>query len=346
MNDLKVAVSKVSKTLEAMELKRKHLSGAIKKIGNTGFRIGDKTKENIVNAVVKGPVTGRFAGVDGGLLVKGFHGIDLIVTRAVATIFDYEKSKIKKSDYVKTTPKVFEFESGSPSELALVAGLRRMELELLVAIQALEKKPDYLLLDGSIFPHPSTKAAKLTHRRAYLRVIKLYEGLVTKCKDQGCILIGIVEDSRSRYFSNMLHDVIVPNLPPKTRELFPNIQNFRDTALLYDALSYCEKTFTFKLRKVPEINYGKEIYAFYLKTAKYDRPIRVEFVAEDPQSTGQAIAQAVLGLSTFSRYGIPSVIIEADARAKLTRYYMDYIERLLGKVTPLMMRLRREGRPI
>lgn len=346
MTDLKLTINRVSKILEEMERRRLKLSKAIRKIGHTEFHIGNLTQDTIVNNVKPKTVSGKFAGVDGGLLMKSFHGIDLIVTRAVSVIFDYEKSQLKNSNYIRTEPSVIEFESGSPSELALVAGLQRTVVELSVALQTLDKNPEYLLLDGSIVPHPSTTGAKHSHRLLYLRMIKMYDELIKRAQEQNCIVIGVVEDSKSKYFSNTLKDIIVPNLPPESRALFTDIQSFRDTAVLFDALLHNQRTFTFKLSKCPAVKYGKNLYGFYLKTAKYDRPIRLEFVSDSPKEINNRIAQSVLGLSTFSSYGIPSVIIEADARAKLTKYYMEYIERLLGKTTPLLMKLRREVRPI
>ena len=346
MTDLNLTVSRISKILEGMERRRLKLSSAIRKINHTEFRIGNLTNDLIVNEIKPKKVSGRFAGIDGGLLMKSFHGIDLIVTRAVSAIFDYEESQLKNSTYITTEPLVIEFESGSPNELALVAGLQRTIIELSVAIQTLDKNPEYLLLDGSIAPHPTMGGAKNTHRLLYLRMIKMYDELIKRADEQNCTVIGVVEDSKSKYFSNTLNDIIVPNLPSKSKALFTDVQTFRDTALLFDTLLHNQRTFTFKLSKHPAVKYGENLYGFYLKTAKYDRPIRIEFVSDTPKELSNRIAQSVLGLSTFSTYGIPSVIIEADARAKLTRYYMEYIERLLGKTTPLLMKLRREVRPI
>lgn len=346
MTDLKAAVEKVSKRIEALESKRQRLSSAIRGIGNQEFRIGSLTRDQLINDVEVKEMGGRFAGVDGGLLTRSFHGIDLIVTRSVGVAFDYQKTDLKKSQYIHTDPRIFEVESGSPGDLILRAGLHRMEAEIQVAMDLLKKSPDYLLLDGPLYPHPSTRVAKSQYPNHYKKIIQLYNQLIKESKQRGCRTIGVVEDSRSRYFSNLLRDVIVPNLPPEAKSSFPGLTDFRDTALLYDALAHCQRTFTFKLKQVPDISYGKNIYAFYLKTAKYDRPIRVEFVSGEPQEDGARIAEVVLALSTFSTYGIPSVLIEADAKAKLTGYYMEYIERLLGRTTPLLMKLRREGRPI
>ena len=278
--------------------------------------------------------------------MKGFHGIDLVVTRASGVIFEYEDNLLKNSSHINTPPLVFEVESGAPSDLALIASLRRTEAELSISHRILEESPGFLFIDGSICPHPSLRPAKTCYRKDYRKIIRMYDELIRKGKGQGTMIVGIVEDSRSTYFSNLLQTVILPGLSPETRQQFSKHLTFRDTALLYDALAPRQKTFTFKMDAVPDVRYGKETYAFYLKTAKYDRPVRVEFVSGNPQDDGVRIARSVVGLSAFSDYGIPSVIIEADARAKLTGYYMEYIERLLGKTTPLMMKLRREGRPI
>ncbi|HDR53107.1 MAG TPA: DNA double-strand break repair nuclease NurA [archaeon] len=346
MTDLKEAVNKVSKRLAARESKRQRLSSAVRRIGNQNFRIGGKTQDRLINEVARVPVTGRFAGVDGGLLSRSFHGIDLIVTRAVGVIFDYKEGTLAGSSNLHADLKVIDVESGGPGELVLLAGLSRMEAELDIALQTLEHQPDYLLMDGPLYPHPSTRVAKASHAKTYRTIIRKYDLLVRRSRATGCRLVGVVEDSRSRYFSNLLCEVIIPNLPPEVRASFPEVQTFRDTVLLYDTLAHRQRTFIFKLKEVPDVAYGKDIYAFYIKTAPHDRPIRVELVTDHPQEDGETTASAILGLSTFSTYGIPSVIIEADARAKLSEPYMDYIERMMGRTTPLLMRLRREGRPI
>ncbi|MHA1953032.1 MAG: hypothetical protein ACW96U_03705, partial [Candidatus Heimdallarchaeaceae archaeon] len=59
---------------------------------------------------------------------------------------------------------------------------------------------------------------------------------------------------------------------------------------------------------------------FYLKTAEFDAPLRVEFplLFSDQTDLAQRISALVIAVSRYNpEYGLPSVIIEADARARL-----------------------------
>ncbi|MEM2907624.1 MAG: hypothetical protein QXP65_00250, partial [Candidatus Hadarchaeales archaeon] len=61
-------------------------------------------------------------------------------------------------------------------------------------------------------------------------------------------------------------------------------------------------------------------YAFYLKAVPYDFPLRVEFVdgGDGVLETAEEVASLVYALSSYhDAYGLPSVLIEADARARL-----------------------------
>jgi hypothetical protein len=93
------------------------------------------------------------------------------------------------------------------------------------------------------------------------------------------------------------------------------------------------------------------VNAFYLRTVEFDRPIRVEYLGTESNKilTARKIASVILPLSCHNaQYGIPSVLVEADARAKLLDGDIDMIfEQLIEKTgNPMILaKLRRERRP-
>jgi hypothetical protein len=66
------------------------------------------------------------------------------------------------------------------------------------------------------------------------------------------------------------------------------------------------------------------LYSFYLKTAPFDIPLRVEVFQSNHRSQADLIketnilSETILPLSQYNReYGIPAPIVEADTRAKI-----------------------------
>jgi len=90
-------------------------------------------------------------------------------------------------------------------------------------------------------------------------------------------------------------------------------------------------------------------YSFYIKTADFDRPLRVDFVSnKDQKSMANKISEILMQTSGHAGYGLPAVLIEADQRAKLSLrdldlFYLDLLNRV-GNVSSLF-KLRRENRP-
>lgn len=351
ISTLKSTVERISGKIGDMEGRRKKTSSALRSIGELRFRIGDLTDDRLINSVEETGPAGEVAGVDGGLLTRGFHGVDVVVTRAVGVVFSYRKGRVTASRvFPQPAPFITEVNSSSDGELIAVASLYRTREEVAKAVEVVkEASPDCIMMDGPLYPHPSTRMAKGSKMRTlYEDVARLYDRLEKACRQRGTSLVGIVEDSRSRYFSKLLAEDIAPNLPEKTRSLFSRVGNFRDTALLYDALKTGERTATFKISGIQDLSYKDSVFGFYMRTAKYDRPLRVEFVSGRPGDDVPGLASRVYSLASFPRYGLPSVLVEADARAKLEQRYMALVQKMLfaRSRSPLVMSLRRENRPI
>ena len=161
---------------------------------------------------------------------------------------------------------------------------------------------------------------------------------------------------------------ILPSLIKKFPQLFELLQidyrgiikQIKDTDLLYRILKTKERTGCYQLlpsntkKSISRIApyWRQSIFAFYLKSVDYDQPTRIEFLNPEhlnPAEAADKISSVLYPLSSYHRaYGIPSVLIEADARAKLKDWDLDFIyAQLIEKVghSPSLMRLRRERRP-
>jgi hypothetical protein len=181
-----------------------------------------------------------------------------------------------------------------------------------------------------------------------------YRGLYAACDIKKAMLAGIVEDSRGVQFCSTAASC--EDLPGEWACL---LEKTRDTGLLYWMLERGERSMIFGsggilhnpiLKEIGE-NYGSRVRSFYLKTAKLDRPVRVEFLcqSQDEDSCADSIAAAVLAVSGHHPgYGFPAPITEADSAVKMSEQDMEnFYSAILGRVGghASAMPLRREQRP-
>lgn len=316
----------------------------------------------------------RVGAVDGGVVGRSFHGIDLIITRAIAVIFEFDKSGRPFVEYYPEkcpSPQIISnLEPLSLFDSELNTSLERIRSELNVAIEVLDfHHLDILFMDGSITPvlsdRPHSNSAVLPK---YKTLIRLYEELYSKCKKENTLLCGIVKDSRSTRFAQILGGII-PHLINQVSSLNKllkldyrrTVLRIRDTDLLYRILNIGERSFIFSyfksvkqdlaLRDFENRDWPKQLHAFYLKTVEYDRPLRIEFLTfgNDASKEAEKLASVVLPLSSHhAEYGLPTVLIEADTQARLLESDLDIIyERLIERVglSPSMLGLRREKKP-
>lgn len=295
-------------------------------------------------------------GVDGGFLKKEYHGLNLILRRAVAVCFNYEQGKLNGVEYFpKRNPVPEPLIVGpdfSTTEFGILANLKRAEKELEIATRAvLEFQPSILILDGSVVLHPSSAPSKANKPlyREFLKIIEKYKELYKRCEEQGVLLAGVSEDSRAKKFCSHL------------AQRFPEKENIlkgsTDTLFLCYMLNSGERTPHFFYSEKEELpilsefgDWAKNIYGMYIKPVKFDRPLRVDFVArKNPRRVAEDISKIIWAISKQNRtYSYPSVLIEADVRAKLKEYellvFKAAIEERLGR-NPSLFELRREERP-
>jgi hypothetical protein len=300
----------------------------------------------------------KVCGVDGGFLKKEFQGMTLLLRRAVGVCFEYKNNQVN-AQYLPNknpTPEPIVIPPNfSEPDTTTLANLKRVELEISTAIKSVETfKPDIMVLDGSIVVYPSSIPEKNSVAyETYKQVIMLFRQLYELCTKEQVLLVGANEDSRGRKFCQILKKQLLKDKPESAV-----LDTTNDTTFLYHLLNDCEKTVPFSYSEnedVPSLadlgEWKNKIYALYLKPCKFDRPLRLDFLAtQNPQVNADKISAIIHAISYQNRtYAYPSVLIEADARAKLSEKDLAVFKKALFEKIgndPTIFDLRRETRPI
>ena len=337
-------IKKIAESIASAEKNRRSLADFIKTISPQFDLIKKVEPSNLENM--------KIAGIDGGIVKTSLHGYDLVLARAVGVCFHFKKDRVEKVDYYpsKFAPaKPFALEASSEIDFVYFSSIVRQQIEIQRAIDCLEKfEPDVLLLDGSIVPHYMSKPAKTSEVYSeYEKLIDLYKKFYEKVEGSKTVLAGIVEDSRNDRFCKLLGKHIMPKVEKSS--FAASLEKSRDTNLLFWVLDKNERTQTFSYSDdenltLKELN--KSVYSFYIKTAKYDRPVRVDFLDKEKEDMLAGMLLSITG--QHSGYGFPTVLIEADNVAKLSEQEIDNFYSFILKYTgnlPSIMRLRRDQRP-
>jgi hypothetical protein len=267
----------------------------------------------------------KIAGIDGGLAKRSLQGFDCMLVRSVGVCFHYQNGKVNGVEYF-------------PSRIPVP----RVEIE--------EAFSDI----GPIIPYysdrPSSSSGVYMH---YQGLIKECKELYKKVQQTDVMLAGVVEDPRSTVFCKSIRDILPGhNTKPELSEL---LDKTRDVNLLFLALQKGEMSRLFRYSERPEEHpvlkdlgdYGGMVYSFYLKTAKWDRPVRVDFLKKG-MDEGR-LASVLLTISgQHPGYGLPAPLIEADNAARLSDSEIENFHSQILSITgnlPGMMKMRREQRP-
>jgi hypothetical protein len=338
MKDFIAATEQIAQRVLETEQKRKNIAAIIRQ----------KSTFSQVAEHDLGKLT--VAGVDGGIIKKSLHGIDLLLLRTVGVIFYFENGKLKKTEYFpqaipSPVPEAF-FDPFSDVEFEINANMKRQIAEVTTAQQVVEKfSPDILLMHGSIVPHYTSKAEGIL-LKTYEQMIQAYEKLFSLAGRT--LIAGVIEDSRGKRFCDVVSKKV--QLSSEDQIL---LQRTRDTNLLTYLLKLKERTFSFPyaeknhfiLKEFPD--FSEKISTFYMRTAEFDRPIRIDFLGGEEEV--KKISSMIFPLVKNSSYGIPSILVEADQRAKLSdKDFQIFFSDLVNKVgrLPAIFELRREDRPI
>lgn len=378
--DLERTLTRITERIKDQERRRQAIAEVLKKLKrNINFLELEKGKaseiaETKLSAKIeKISLSGkRVMGVDGGVLSRQLRGLDLVLVRAIAAVFEYGDGKLSGAEYYPSempTPHLISVDEPLDSrELEILIGIQRQLTELQLAVEAMKTfDVDAVLLDGSAVPQyidnpPPTAGMPKLYRKLIKTFIVLYEA----CSRKEVPLIGVVKESRSARFIDIFQREILPTLirdgrlsPSDILTIRSNegvLSNSRDTVFLGHLLDVGERSFTFHYTKKSAKVLGDlgkwatRIYAFYVKSAPYDHPIRIEFVNKTesvPQVTDR-IASLIYALSAHhDACALPSVLLEADACARLAEEELTIIrDNIADRLEPsALLDLRRQRRP-
>lgn len=367
MKELIELTEEFAKRIIQIETQRKKIGDFLRETNsNTEMPLGKDTFETkiFIPAAATNLENTRIAGIDGGLVKHNLHGMDIMLLRAIGVVFDYKKNRLDSVDYFPDAlpspiPHMV-LDPFSDIEFEMNSNMERLITEISNATQTIEKfSPDILFLHGSIVPHYTEKPSSTSLLfPTYSRMIDAYQQLLKTSKEKGTILAGVIEDSSGTRFCEVVHERILSAKVSIDSSIKLLLNKTKDSNLLSYALHLNERTFIFKYSPQPENHpilreFGPEaanqIFTFYLKTAEFDRPIRIDFFTEkNAIEIANRLSSILLSLAGHSGYGMPSILIEADQRAKLSEqdletFYLDLINKA-GNLPGLFLQ-RRDQRP-
>lgn len=335
------------------EAKKAEAERVRKQSGSTLFANGLAVEEDLVQDIPPAALDEvTVAGVDGGVVRKEFHGIDIIMLRAVGAVFTYENGALEAAAYEpekNPTPRIEYVTRNLPrNSVDRLTGLYRLRAEI-EAAQALVDDADLILLDGSLVPqYPDKPGEEDGLRGEYEAVVDAYTALYEAVEEGNTMLAGVVEDTRSTDICGILQENGFDS---------DVIRQCRDSHLLSYLLEAGERTLLMGYGDTEQHpiltdlgDYSDHIYSSYVRAAKHDRPVRVDILAPDDRSAvADTITSHVYTLAGVNdTYGVPAPLIEADQRAKLEGHEVDLVtKRIQAKLAHLsgVEELRRERRP-
>ncbi|MFQ6123688.1 MAG: DNA double-strand break repair nuclease NurA [Candidatus Heimdallarchaeota archaeon] len=377
-DELDTKCARIADAIRSTIDNRNKLCGILKKIRfkeifrNLSSSLRNGIRDDTLSVLVKPTdLTGlHIAGIDGGLVSSRLQYFDVLLTRAVVVVFRYGKlGKITVEHLMshESTPEItVKTEALSRKEFEVLSSIRRTITEIELAQKAIEQQSlNVILLDGSIMPqkadHPVASSSILEE---YNQMLNCYQQFYETCEDRGVLAIGCIKDSKSTHFREIIAralPTIIQHWRNELEELLSVdyrhiLTEMFDSEYFYRLLDPRERSCCYTLE---ERNTSREeglgtdlsIYCFYLKTVPLDFPLRIEFLSgrEKPDLRANRIASVIYPLSSHhSEYGLPSVLIEADARARLHQVDLDLvIEGIIHKIGTIQdpWRLRRERSP-
>ncbi|MFA5050295.1 MAG: DNA double-strand break repair nuclease NurA [Candidatus Micrarchaeia archaeon] len=305
-------------------------------------KLKEGLEKEIITTTKKIKINKKIGAVDCGILSKEMQGIDLIIGRPAGVIFQYENSKLKKTEYYpKSFPEPkYEVKFGLDEFGSLAfKNLYRLNLEISCAIELIEKYDlEIILLDGSVSilaqDRPNEESGLM---ELYIQVINLYKKLYQICKDKNILLIGVVKDSKGKRFLDELNE--------------KDKINSSDTIFLDYLLKKDERTCAIRLTKEPKKHpvfkdlgeWAEKLNLFYIKPVENDRPVRIEFLGDDYET----IASVIQTLSAINQnYAYPAILIEVDLRSMIDFKEMERMEKTLFMLSGAgFSPLKRNSRP-
>ena len=326
--------------------------------------------------------------VDGSSAVKRFMNVDFSFLKAICVKYYFYNDG--KSAKIKYYPDLSGFNNYSVQgnyynreenviESKVSMDMTFMEINLLNNFieHSTSSDIDLIIIDGSIVIMPInllfSKDPEISIK--YDRLLREYHKLYLNCKDNGIILVGSIKDTRTSALCHLLQESIQllhSNGTDLTDFININyrqiIDYFSDLDLFNRILDKSERSCIFNckrdIEKIRDNGIKKEIpfyfplsfYAFYIKTAKFDIPCRIEFFMEEKHSIKKAsekadlISSMLLPISSMNDYyGLPIPQIEAHKRAVFKpdeiNLLFNNLKRYLNKNGVNLIEKRRTRRP-
>ncbi|MHA1281802.1 MAG: DNA double-strand break repair nuclease NurA [Promethearchaeota archaeon] len=354
-------------------------------IENPNYLIKEKfLKKSVFPANLKGL---NVVCVDGSSVVKKFMDVDFSFLKAIAVKYYFRKSH---DATIRFFPDLGGYNNYSIKgnyknkeeqvvEASTSIEMTYMEINLLNRLIENQSDIDFVIIDGSIMNSPLNAylSQDLDLISKYHRLVKEYMRLYEKCKEKNILLIGSIKDTRNSILTNLLRDSIMllkPNYSYLKEFLDINyrqiMEYFSDLDLFNRILNKSERSCVFKCERQSSNNsernnfYNSDLlnelnlsfYAFYLKTAKYDTPCRIEFFIDkesknkDISEKADVISALLLPISSLNEYyGLPIPQIEAHKRAVFNQEELSLLfnnlTRILLKNGIVLTLKRRNRRP-
>ncbi|MFX1488693.1 MAG: DNA double-strand break repair nuclease NurA [Promethearchaeota archaeon] len=323
--------------------------------------------------------------VDGSSVTKKFMNVDFSFLKAIAVKYFFKENHIARIKYFPdlngfnnyfVQGNFFNREEGTV-DTKISLDMKYMEINLLNDMINKTDDIDLIIIDGSIVIMPInllfSKDPEISKK--YDILLKAYHKLYLNCKEKGIILIGSIKDTRTSALSNLLNDSIQLLKPSYSklgdfikinyREV---IEYFSDLDLFNRLLSKSERSCIFNCKreidKIRDTGIKKEIpyyfplafYAFYLKTANFDTPCRIEFFMDESDPIEKAsqkadlISSILLPISSLNEYyGLPIPQIEAHKRAVFKQNEVELLSNNLTRTLQMngisLLEKRRNRRP-
>jgi hypothetical protein len=342
----------------------------------------DSIKRSVTSSNIRGL---HVVSVDGSSVTKKFMNVDFSFLKAIAVKYYFHQNHVASIKYFPDLGGFNNYfvegnffnQDEATVDLQVSMDMKCMEINLLNEMIEGRNDIDLIIIDGSIVITPInllfSKDAEISKK--YDILLKEYHKLYTNCKEKSITLIGSIKDTRTSALSNLLSDAIQLLMPSYSklsdfikfnyREVF---KYFSDIDLYHRLLKKSERSCIFyckrEIDKIRDTGIKKEIpyyfplafYAFYLKTAKFDTPCRIEFFMDEKHSFEAAskkadlISSILLPISSLNEhYGLPIPQIEAHKRAVFKPNEIDLLLNNLTRTLRLygvsLLEKRRSRRP-
>ncbi len=343
----------------AAEKKRKKTAAAMTPFARKELKNSGMPESRIVLPVKKHLLNERIAGVDSGFVGKNLYSLDILLVRARSAIFTYSRGKLSKSEYfplfASFPEPLISNAALEKSDISTNKSLQRLKKEITLAEKVVEEfSPRYCFLDGSIVPQHADKPRENSKMKPfYLEVIRCFESLFETAEEKKCDLVACVEDSRGTRFGGILQECLSGRIPG-----LDALNECYDSAILNYLLGESERTFAFPYASNANVHpvlkdfsktWAERVHVLYLKPSALDRPLRIEFLSEKSRVAEKAekLSAVAFALSSMHRsYAYPSVLIEADLRARLKPEEINVVcDKIFDRLGRHFLGLRREARP-